>query len=68
MKVSAETQTHERYYEELIRTNCPMTKLDANGDARLTPFGRILRGSGLDELPQIFNVFAGEMRLVGPRP
>ena len=51
MKVSAETQTHERYYEELIRTNCAMTKLDANGDARLAPFGRFLRASGLDELP-----------------
>lgn len=68
MKVSAETETHERYFQELMRKDCAMTKLDVNGDPRLAPFGRILRASGLDELPQIFNVLSGEMSLVGPRP
>ena len=68
MKVNAETQMHERYLEELMQADCPMTKLDASGDPRLIPFGRILRATGMDELPQIFNVLRGEMSLVGPRP
>lgn len=66
MHEGTKSSTHEDYVRTLIKTGVPMKKL--HRDKEIIRFGKFMRSSGIDELPQLINVVCGEMSLVGPRP